>query len=342
MSALRRWILALLVAGMLAACGGHPSASVSSTPGMTPSAAAPATDVPALPAATDTPLPPRLLLFAPDELPSPYGAVLPRVDALAEAQGWQVERRASLPAEAAPLAPEVRAVVVLPGAGDPLPLARSNPALPFLGVDLPSQAALPAALNVLDFSGVSPEKRAFLAGYIAALSTEDWRIGVVSEDPALAEAFRQGAVYFCGLCRPAYPPFHRYPAEAQVPPGSSADVWYSAFEALAEQSVETLYLPAPLPGEDVPAALLPDVDFRLLLDASPPEALSERWAALIRPDVASAFDAAWSALLAGEGGQRFAVSLKVEVSDDGRLSPGRLRLVEQMAESLREGLVGPR
>lgn len=334
----RRFFFILMTGMLLAACSGSPAPQVSPAP--TDVSVETSPTLTSAPAPTETPAPliPRLLLLAPETLPFPYDSLPSEVETLAAAQGWQVERQAAVP-EAAPLDASVRAVVVLPGAGDPLPLASANPQTPFLLADAASDAGLPSNVYALDASHASPEKRAFLAGYIAALTTADWRTGIIADDPALVEAFRQGAVYFCGLCRPAYPPFAAYPAYAQIPRGASADVWYSASAAFSEQAVETVYIPAALLEEDVPLALLPDTDFRLITDAPPPAALSNRWLAAVFPDVSAAFDTAWEDLLADEGGERITVPLTFAVGNEEWFSEGRQRLARQVAEALTEDAI---
>ncbi len=339
MSSLYRRFFFILMTGMLlAACSGNPAPRVSPAPSDVPAETSPT--LTAAPAPTETPTPaiPRLLLLAPETLPFPYDSLPSKVETLAAAQNWQVERQTAVP-EAAPLDVSVRAVVVLPGAGDPLPLAGVNPQALFLVAEAAPDAALPPNVSALDVSGALLEKRAFLAGYIAALTTADWRAGIIADDPALVEAFRQGAVYFCGLCRPAYPPFAAYPAYAQVPRGASADVWYSASAAFSEQAVETVYIPAALLEEEVPLALLPGTDFRLITDAPPPAALSDRWLAAVFPDVSAAFDTAWEALLAGEVGEQVTVPLTFAVGNAKWFSEGRQRLARQTADALTEDAI---
>ena len=341
MSSIYRRILLFLMTGMLlAACSGSRTPQASPAPPDLPAETDSTPTVAPVPTATLTPLTPRLLFLAPQGLPFPYDALPARVDSAAAARGWQVERQDAVPGVA--LDASVQAVITLPGAGDPLSLAEANPQAPFMLVGVSPDAALPPNAVALDFSGASPENRAFLAGYIAALATADWRVGVIADDPALVEAFRQGAVYFCGLCRPAYPPFAAYPAYAEIPGGASADVWYSAFAAFSEQGVETVYIAPPLLEEEIPVTLLPDTDFRLITESPPPDALSARWLASVYPDVPSAFDAAWDALLSGERGQRLPVPLTFAVGNPEWFSEGRQRLARQVADALAEGAVSVR
>jgi len=118
----------------------------------------------------------------------------------------------------------LRIVTVLapdPGVSE---LAAAHPEVQFLGVGIPG---LPTTDNLssIGADGERPDRQGFLAGYTAAVISDDWRIGVISpSDSASGQASRlgfiNGAIFYCGLCRPVYPPFIQYPQYAEIPSGA--------------------------------------------------------------------------------------------------------------------------
>jgi hypothetical protein len=139
---------------------------------------------------------------------------------LAEQAGLGFEVRTSL--EAKELG-NVHIVVALPPANGLEALAESTPGTQFLAFGV--EGVQPASnLSVLNSAAGRPDQLGFLAGYLAAAITEDWRVGVVSEastagGKAASLGFRHGVTYFCGLCLPVYPPFPNrgYPVQVDLP-----------------------------------------------------------------------------------------------------------------------------
>ncbi len=317
---------------VLVACGGNVPLQVTPTPQETLREPTPTFEGLPTPTVTPTPKTPTVWLILPQETPPIYRDLPATLQSLADAQGWQVTRLEALPET---LPSEVRAVVA-PLSTDLAPLAQSHPRVWFIGAQSPSETAPPENLNVLDPSTASPSAQAFLAGYTAALSTEDWRVAAIAPDEETLNAFRDGAVYFCSLCRPAYPPFAPYPLTVQLSPGASADQWYSALNDLQSQGVQTLYIAPELWTDEALLSLLQDADFRLIADHSLEDAL-----AVIAPDPLSALRDAWEALQHGQGGGSYPLALRVQVDHADWLSPGRQRLIEDLADQLQRGIVLP-
>lgn len=322
---------------VLVACRGNAPLQVTPTPQNSLGEPTPTLEGPATPTVTPTLKPPTVWLILPQEAPSIYGDLPATLQSLADAQGWQVTRLETLPQA---LPSEVRAVVA-PLSTGLVPLAQSHPQVWFIGAQSSSETAPPENLSVLDPSTASPSAQAFLAGYTAALSTEDWRVAVIAPDEETLNAFRDGAVYFCGLCRPAYPPFAPYPLTVQLSPDASADQWYSALNDLQSQGVQTLYIAPSLWTDDALLLLLQDTNFRLIADHPLEDALATHFLASIAPDPLSALRDAWEDIQQGQGGGSYPLALRVQVGHADWLSPGRQRLVEDLADQLQEGIVLP-
>ena len=120
-------------------------------------------------------------------------------------------------------------VVTLPPDPGLADLISTFPSVQFIGIGI---SGLPVAPNLatIGVQGSQPDYQGFIAGYLAALVTDDWRVGVLStngteEGLAARMGFITGATYYCGLCNPAYPPFNDYPLYAEAAAGSDALTW---------------------------------------------------------------------------------------------------------------------
>ncbi len=209
-----------------------------------------ATPIPQVsPGWTPTPPPAPAGVFLAPEGADPALTVAARqaLDALAVAQGWTVATVSAVDQ----IPPGAQLVMAIPPA-QASAVAQAWPQVPVvtLGV-LPDTP--PPNLFALDLSPYTPDRLAFAAGYLAALTAPDFRVGAVfladeATETAIA-AFTQGVAYYCGLCRPAFPPFVTYPVWATLPATADADTWLSTAETLAQQyAANRIYLAWPDAG----------------------------------------------------------------------------------------------
>lgn len=333
--------LLLAVAGLLL---------VSCTPGAVPSGTPnPETPVAVLPSATPMPQPTattqpgRVLLVA------PAGADVQAAQAaLAELSGTAgliLETRAGLQKEE--LTPDVRVVVSLDAPLNLAEIAAAAPQTQFIAV---SSVDLPAAGN-LTVIRERPEYQAFIAGYISALLSTDYRAGALlpGDGPlgaSLQEAFTNGARYFCGVCAPGYPLNVYYPQIAALPSASDGPAWQAAAAGMFDnQKVEVYYLSAEAVRPEVIAYLQDRVQFDKTLlvvgDQSPPDALKAQWAATVRYDVVSGLRQVWPDVTAGKGGAVLEAAIIAENPTKGLVGEGRMRLVENLIAEIKAGRIVP-
>ena len=208
----------LLVGSLLAGCGREGTQAV---PGATEelpaqASASPTVAIISTPEATETPtpLPPRVLLLAPPGADQALAAELEAgLGAPLELVGLRLERLESL--EPGALGIDLRLVVVLgpdPGLAG---LAAAAPQVQFLAIGIPGLPQT-ANLSVIGAEGLRPDQEGFIAGVVAAITTADWRVGVLStsdtpQGTAYRQGFLNGAVYFCGLCNQNFGPIMDYP-----------------------------------------------------------------------------------------------------------------------------------
>jgi hypothetical protein len=318
----------------------------------TPPAATPSEPAP-IPANTDVPTgtpepepaptssPSRVILLVPPENRSPYAQDLqPILAELAGDAGLDFEARTSL--GAGDLDPNLRVVVALAPSGGLADLAAAAPQTQFLAIGI---AGLEPGANLSAIGGQETEARqqGFLAGYIAAVVTPEWRVGAIGISDTTAgvaarQGFLNGVVYFCGLCRQTYPPFNTYPMYVEAPDGASPAEWQSAADTLKAQAVQTVFL-VPGAGDESLVSYLAQAGINLIGNAPPPAAFKGHWIASVRSDFISAFHQVWPDLLAGKGGARLAPALEISDVNSNLLSPGRQRLVEEFITELEAGFI---
>jgi hypothetical protein len=268
----------------------------------------------------------------------------PLLAGLADQSGLRFETRASLTLEELQ-ALGAQIVVALPPDPGLGALAAASPATQFLSINIPGVQA-GGNLSVIGTSGARPDLQAFLAGYLAAAITPDWRAGFLGEAGSetggeARTAFTNGLIFYCGLCRPAYPPFPipGYPLAAEFTPGAGEAGWQTAINEFNTWQVETVYVHSPAPDEDL-LSFLAESGYHIISTSAPPPGAENSWVASISAgDPLPAVQELWPKLLNGEGGHSAALPMALEHVNPELLSPGRQRLVENLLADLLAGLV---
>ncbi len=238
--------------------------------------------------------------------------------------------------------PGVRLVVAMPPDPGVLNLAAANPQVQFLTVGIPGiQAA--SNLSVIGSEGDRPDQQGFLAGYLAAVITKDWRAGVISrgdtvEGKSARLGFTNGVIFYCGLCRPAYPPFVQYPQYVELSEGASQAEQQAAADILIQNAVKTVYV-FPGAGDETLLEYLAQAGVNLIGSGSAPEKLRSSWIASIRLDGSSAIRQIWPRLMGGEKGIQINVPLALADQNPALFSPGRQQVVEKMLVDLSAGFI---
>lgn len=294
---------------------------------------------------TNTPAPTAaankvVLLALPEADPGATLALEPVLTAQAAQAGLAYETRRDLAGTA--LEPDVRLVVVPPPDPGVMNLANANPNVQFLAVNVPGLQA-GKNLSVIAGGGTRADQPAFAAGYLAAVITSDWRVGVISrsdtsEGKAARNGFMNGVVFYCGLCRPAYPPFVQYPFFAEVTAEADAAALQAAADSLVANAVKTVYV-GPGVGDAALLEYLAQKGLTIIGGVTPPPAAADHWAASLRADPAQAVKDAFARLLNGEQGFSLETPLAVTDRNPALFSPGRQRLVDDLLGDLLKGFI---
>jgi hypothetical protein len=307
----------------------------------TPLTSTPGSTAPVLPSPTPTDLAPRAILLAPPGADQAQVVALEATLAeLAARDGLRFERIETL--LVGDLTPDLRIVVALPPDPGLASLAAAAPGTQFLALGIPGLDPS-GNLSVIRASGERPDRQGFLAGYLASVVTPDWRVGVIGlgdspEGKAAINGFSNGVIFYCGLCRPAYPPFNVYPTSYELAGGAGLAEQQAAADALISQGVTTVYL-APSAADTALLEYLANSGINLIGSEPPPLSIQEHWIAAIRPDWAAAVQEAWSGLFKGQAVDIQALPVLITDVNDALFSPGRQQWVEQTRLSLNAGLI---
>lgn len=331
-----RLTILLVFAVLLSACGaGETAAAVTATTAPTETPVVP-------PTLTATPTVPLAILVLPMDIDTETSNLYQTtVYDLAQASGMRFQVRNTL--TAADLEPGLKIVVSLltdPGIST---LAPTAPDAQFLAINVANVA--PAA-NVSVLGGNSqPEISGFLAGYTAAMLTDDYRIGMLmpkgNNDAIRAfNSFANGMKFYCGLCSPFYylpwsfPQFLEIPAEEDVNN-------YDAFAdiLILQYKVRTIFVHPDIYTQDL-------VDYigttgTSMIGTVTPGQQPGGWIMTIQPDTIKAIQTAWPQLLSGQGGVTVQSPLGLSDIDPSLLSPGKQRLVQKTLDDLQAGLITP-
>ncbi len=293
----------------------------------------------ATPTATETPQPPLAVLLAPAGSDSVLadGLQAGLEKALAEA-GLRWEKRSSITGQEAGL----RLVVALPPDPGIASLAAASPQVQFLAVGIPG--VQPGAnLSLVGAEGDRLDQRAFMIGYLAALITPDWRVGVLSvtdtlEGKLARMGFVNGAAYFCGLCLAYHGPNFDYPVYAEQPSSAGPAEWQAAAQSLVDKAVQTVFI-APGAGDEASINLLVQSGAHFIGSQPATEALRSRWVASVISDPLPAIQQLLPDLLKGSGGLSLPMTIQFMDVNPNLLSPGRIQLAEKVTGDLVNGLI---
>src|SRR6266496_719125 len=230
-------ILFVVIIVALSACGGTPPA-VTSTP--LPS------DTPIIPPTlTSTPTVPLAILVIPSDLDSETADLYEKtVYDLAQSSGFRFQVRNAL--TTADLEPGLKVVITLPPDPGVAALAAAAPQVQFLAINIPDVSA-GGNISVLG-NNTQTDVSAFLAGYTAALITNDDRIGMLmpKDNPDAQRALSahtSGMVYYCGICRPFYYLPWTFPQYLEIGADEDKANYHAYADILILQyKVQTIYL----------------------------------------------------------------------------------------------------
>jgi hypothetical protein len=301
------------------------------------------------PAATTSPTPsaPLVILIVPADMPQDESdRYQTLVYDLAQANGMRFQVRNSLTVEEVQMElPALKIVIAVPPDPGLEALTIAAPGVQFLSVSIPNLT--PAAnLSSIGSNGVPVDQQAFLAGYIAGMLASEWRVGLLTwkdtpDGNAAWTAFTNGFRFFCGYCRnPNFTqPSYDYPIIIRVPADASEGEYAAYAAVMREYQVKAVFVSPGLNTFDTMATLADDGI--LVISESDPEAgAGDYWVTGIQPDVLSAIQNIFPALVAGQGGISVPTPLYLADINPDQLSEAKQRLVQEVLDGLQNGTIG--
>lgn len=243
-------------------------------------------------------------------------------------------------------AEEFAIVVVIPPYPELAALVESAPDTKFLAIGFDG-LDIRDNLSVLGSGGTDYDIQGFIAGYIAAMITADWRVGALSVQEnlnaqAARDGFRTGVKYFCGLCNPKYAPIgenYLYPKFIDLPvDASDAEISFS-IDFLVDRAVNTFYI---VPGVGTPQIYRQLIGYQKNIIGSGMdfrEEYREYWVASMEYDLAASLDEFWPRFLESETGLEELPPLLISDVNPDLLSEGKLNLVMKILEDLQAGFI---
>ncbi len=335
-------VLFLLITVLLTGCGG--SEPTTTEIPQTPTLAFTET---AIPKATLTPTPeiPLTLLVIPVDMDQETSDIYQAlVYNLAQSSGMRFQVRNTL--TQADLEPSLRVVIAFPPDPGLMALAAAAPQAQFLSVNIPNMVA-GGNLSVLANTD-RPDIAAFISGYIAAMITNDYRVGLmIPKDDALGTitktAFQNGFDYYCGTCNAfIFPPWCRtapcYPQYIEIP-AEEDPVTYNAYSdfLIIQRQVETMYI-APQFATPELLTYLSSNGILVISDVSPAKKYGN-WVTTIQPDVIQGIESAWAQLIAGSGGINITSPLVLAGVNSEHLDIGKEANAQEVLNQLQAGLI---
>jgi hypothetical protein len=324
-------ILVLISAG----CGSNAAQQIPST------ATAPAS-TPIPPTETPKPAANKVWISLGDGLDQQDSqSITQQIQTLAQQAGLVVEQKSPVSkADLASQAEQVKLVVAFPPDPGLAEMAAASPQVLFISIGIPGLAEA-ANLYQVAPQGKHPEWDGYLAGYIAAILTDDYRIGMLTEGisadgTTAAAGFNDGGVMFCGLCNPVYPPYTDYPYVMTLPANPQQADWQPVADAFIAKAVKTAYV---YPSVSSPELLLylAQNGMKLIGSEPAPKGLEPVWIATIQTDYGTPFTAAWGDVLAGKTAAGYPVQLKVIPTDGNGLTEGKMKWIDQVISGLIDG-----
>jgi hypothetical protein len=310
-----------------------------------PTATPTATTVPP-PTAVPTPSAPLAVLIVPADMDKTLSdSYQTTVYQLAQGSSLRFQVRNTF--TTADLDPSLKIVIALPPDPGIAGLAAAAPKVQFLAINIPGIAAGNNVSTLATNSQV--DIPAFVAGYTAAMISDDYRAGMIMpKDDATAQvaagAFANGMAYYCGLCTGfrlysdqsgaalGFPQFVQIPA-ADAP--TRLGGWVNFL--VGGQKVDAVYVyPDPKVGVQQLYDALGQTGAQII-SMTVPVPKPAGWVMAIRPDEVKAIQSAWPILLAGQGGQAVPSPLGLAEVDPSFLSPGKERLVQQVLDEVQSG-----
>lgn len=191
---------------------------------------------------------------------------------------------------------------------------------------------------------ISLADRLFIAGYLSALISNDWRVGgllppISYQNTTADKVFQNGVVFLCGRCAPTFGPIVKFPMTALLSNPEDIESTLQAYGEISTSKINTLYIPSSYLFDDL-VILLKQSGVTIVSDANSGVEQSD-WIDYAIVDNLS--DLILNAM-SENGAQEEIVITPVEFSvytSVKELSPGKSNFINEMIQNLQAGFISP-
>lgn len=215
------------------------------------------------------------------------------------------------------------------------------PGVKFVAVDHPG--LLPSNdVFVIGDSEDDLQRQSFMAGYLSALISADNRMAALVPAESeigtkVADSFVTGARFFCGICRPQFPPYGNFPRWEMLSRSDATDAFQPAVSEFILAGVEVIYVHGELASSEL-LSYLSEQNILVVSNASP-DVVRNHWVGTVMVDPGHALETIWPDLLAGAEGYQLPNSVVLVDRDTGILTQARYRLFEETLAEVEAGLI---
>lgn len=202
-------------------------------------------------------------------------------------------------------------------------------------------------LSILRSGGGDFDVQGFIAGYIAAMITADWRVGALSVQEnadalAARDGFRVGVKYYCGLCNPKYAPTginYLYPKYIDLPVDATDPQIAANVDFLVDRAVNTFYIVPGVGNQNIYRSLIAYQKLIIGSGADYNEEYKDFWVISLEYDLLSTLNEVWPLFLSAETGFVESPPLLLTDINYDLLSEGKVMLVEKILQEVTSGFI---
>ncbi|PKO03737.1 MAG: hypothetical protein CVU43_00895 [Chloroflexi bacterium HGW-Chloroflexi-5] len=280
---------------------------------------------------TATPAPSRIVLFDPAAQAS--SAAVTVINDFAAANSLVFETWTELASDLNGL----KIMVVFSGLDNLAEVAAGNPQTQFITT---MQNVAPSA-NISTLAA-NPVHLAFMAGYLAAMTSKEWRAGALISDPqnvGLADAFTRGGEYLCGRCTPKLGPILFYPVTYTLEGVNDAFAWRALAQTMwSETYANSVYIDTAADFSEV----LDVFTDKVLFSSNLASANLASYDAILGGDVTSTLQIALPELLAGAGGKTYHARVELQIiNNPDVVSEAKQDRFNEAAQALADNMIIP-
>ncbi len=191
----------------------------------------------------------------------------------------------------------------------------------------------------------SRAEQIFIAGYLAALITDDWRVGGLLPDleyynTSASTVFKNGVLYLCGRCIPVYGPIVTFPVTATLSAPEDNERTMQALGEITTNRLNSLFIPGDYLYNDL-VILLRQNGISIFSDFIPQSGMEDWVDYSITNNLVDILIGMIDNPEFGDTSQN-TISVEYEIkSHSGDIPDGRLTYLQEMVGKVQSGLVSP-